>query len=254
MIPARALGRWATRAASFANRLQGIGTGGARGADGEAEAVANCLPASGAVVIDAGAHAGEFARRLLALAGNRIGKMLLIEPAEVHRLALATLKDDRCVHVPCALGDKNGRAMLFSDKEGSGCASLHNRRLEHFGMTFRPQKEVEVCTLDSLLPRLGVEKVDFLKMDIEGHELAALRGASDFLANRRIRALSFEFGGCNIDSRTYFQDFWYALRQTGFRLFRILPAGTLLEIEKYSESLEAFATTNYVAVLESDSR
>ena len=36
--------------------------------------------------------------------------------------------------------------------------------------------EVETSTLDTLLERQGVEKIDFLSMDIEGAELAALKG------------------------------------------------------------------------------
>lgn len=252
MLPPATLARVATRVAGFANRLQGIGTGGGRGANGEAEAIASMLPASGAVVIDGGAHAGELARRLLAIAAPRIARLFLFEPAPVHRAALAALAGERCVHVPLALGDQNGSATLFSDREGSGCASLHRRRVEHFGMTFVPQAEVEVCTLDAFAERECLAQVDFLKLDIEGHELAALRGATGLLAQRRIRALSFEFGGCNIDSRTYFQDFWYALRDGGFTLFRIMPSGQLLEIPSYAEDLEVFVTTNYIAALDPD--
>jgi hypothetical protein len=51
-----------------------------------------------------------------------------------------------------------------------------------------------------------------VKMDIEGHELTALKGFGAALDVARV--LQFEFGGCNIDSRTYFQDFWYFLKST----------------------------------------
>ena len=36
--------------------------------------------------------------------------------------------------------------------------------------------EVAVTTLDDLLDREGVEKIDLISMDIEGHELKALAG------------------------------------------------------------------------------
>jgi hypothetical protein len=106
-----------------------------------------------------------------------------------------------------------------------------------------------VCTLDSFAEEEDLAKIDFLKMDIEGHELSALGGASRLLERKVIRALSFEFGGCNIDSRTYFQDFWHLLRDSGFQVFRILPRGRLLRIDHYSEHLEVFTTTNYLAAL-----
>jgi hypothetical protein len=56
----------------------------------------------------------------------------------------------------------------------------------------------------------------------------------------------FEFGGCNIDSRTYFQDFWYFFKENNFVIHRITPFG-LEKIERYRESDEFFSTTNYIA-------
>jgi hypothetical protein len=105
---------------------------------------------------------------------------------------------------------------------------------------------VAVRTFDAFAPDAGIEKVDLLKLDVEGHELAVLAGAINSLDRGVIRAIQFEFGGANIDSRTYFQDFWYLLRRS-FRIYRILPTG-LYEISRYSEHLEQFITTNYLAM------
>ena len=49
--------------------------------------------------------------------------------------------------------------------------------------------------------------IDLLKLDVEGNELLALKGLSDSI--EYIKIIQFEFGGSNIDSRTYFQDFYY---------------------------------------------
>ena len=59
--------------------------------------------------------------------------------------------------------------------------------------------------------------------------------------------VQFEFGGANVDTRTYFQDFWYLLTPMGFRLHRLGPRG-LIEIGAYVEQDEFFTTTNYFAV------
>lgn len=67
---------------------------------------------------------------------------------------------------------------------------------------------------------------------------------------RRIRMVSFEFGGGNIDSRTFFQDFWYFFREIEpARLHRITPAGRLVPIPEYREVYEQFRTTNFVVIL-----
>ena len=81
-------------------------------------------------------------------------------------------------------------------------------------------------------------------MDIEGHELDALRGFGEAL--KHIDVIQFEFGGCNIDTRTFFQDFWYFFQKEGFEIYRITPFD-LVKIESYQESEEYFVTTNYLA-------
>lgn len=83
-------------------------------------------------------------------------------------------------------------------------------------------------------------------MDIEGHELYALKGASTLLSEKRISNIQIEFGGCNIDSRTYFKDFWNLLHND-FNVYRVLQDG-LWEITKYSERLECFVTSNFLFV------
>jgi hypothetical protein len=89
-----------------------------------------------------------------------------------------------------------------------------------------------------------------MKMDIEGHELFALRGAQRALTSRKIGALSFEFGCGNINSRTFFRDFWNLLNGSGFDIWRIAPGGREVRIIEYYEDLEYFrGATNYVAAL-----
>jgi hypothetical protein len=89
-----------------------------------------------------------------------------------------------------------------------------------------------------------------MKMDIEGHELSALRGAANALGTGVIRALAFEFGSGNINSRTFFRDYWELLTKShNYRIRRVLPGGRLLPVDRYSEELEYFrGVTNYVAV------
>lgn len=61
-----------------------------------------------------------------------------------------------------------------------------------------------------------------------------------------IDLVTFEFGGCNIDTRTYFQDFFYFFQDRKMRIARITPAGYLYELESYKEVFEQFRTTNFI--------
>jgi hypothetical protein len=60
-----------------------------------------------------------------------------------------------------------------------------------------------------------------------------------------VKLFIFEFGGCNIDSRTYFQDFFYLL-QDQYDISRIVRDG-IYKIEKYKEIYELFRNSNFLA-------
>ena len=59
--------------------------------------------------------------------------------------------------------------------------------------------------------------------------------------------VSFEFGGCDIDTRTFFQDFWYFFRERGMgNVHRMTPTGFLAAVNRYDENYEQFRTTNFL--------
>jgi len=107
-------------------------------------------------------------------------------------------------------------------------------------------ERIQVRTLDSFCASEGIDRIHFLKLDVEGHEVAVLRGAQAMLDRGAISMIQFEFGPANIYSRTYFYNFWSMLSDT-YDLFRIVPGG-VVPITDYGEHLEVFLTTNYFAM------
>ena len=142
------------------------------------------------------------------------------------------------------LSDKTTDATLHYDRLNSGIASLYDRQLDHLGVDYSMSETVKLSTLDEYCKRNGISSIDWLKMDVEGNELNVLKGAEEMLSRHGIRALQMEFGGCNIDSRTYFRDFWNLLHND-FRVFYV-GVDALIEITGYSETLEIFTTTNFI--------
>ena len=147
-----------------------------------------------------------------------------------------------------AVGREPGQATLWYDTEGSGIASLTKRDLAHVGVSFDKSETVTTTTIDDYCAEHGISRIDLLKLDIEGHELDALAGASTMCGRQAIGMVMFEFGGCNIDTRTFFLDFWHFFTEGGTRLYRITPGGRLFPLDRYTESLEQFRTTNFLAV------
>ena len=144
------------------------------------------------------------------------------------------------------LSDTEADLTLYSNVEASGLASLYQRNLQHFGISMDKSEKIKLSTIDHYCNKMAINRINFLKLDIEGHELSALRGAKQMIEGNNIDFIQFEFGGCNIDSRTYFQDFFYLLKDR-YRIYRILTNG-LAEIPNYNETNEIFITINYLAI------
>lgn len=143
--------------------------------------------------------------------------------------------------------DTEGVSILHSDKDFSGIASLYERNLSHVKVDLNGKEEVNLKTLDSFCLEQRISKIHLLKLDTEGHELNILKGAKRIIESSSIDFIQFEFGGCNVDSRTYFQDFFYFLNPK-YKIYRICKDG-LREIRSYNEYLEIFTTINYLAEL-----
>jgi FkbM family methyltransferase len=146
-----------------------------------------------------------------------------------------------------ALGERQGTATLHFDRSGSALASLTKRDLDHFGIAFGQSETVEVDTVDRYCRENAVRRVDLLKIDVEGHEIDVLRGATEMFQQHAIGLVSFEFGGTNIDTRTFFRDFWQFFTNVKMQIFRISPSGFLAPIRSYQEAHEQFVATNFLA-------
>lgn len=138
----------------------------------------------GMTVVDIGAHAG-----LYTLAASRRvgpgGRVIAFEPSPRERARLLKhIQLNHCGNVTIesmALGDADGEADLFvvQDHE-TGCNSLRPGNVGEV----RPVR-VAVRRLDDYLARGGIERVDVVKMDIEGAELSVLRGAERLFRSLR---------------------------------------------------------------------
>jgi FkbM family methyltransferase len=224
--------------------LQGKGAGSGWDLNAEITA-ARAFIRDGATVFDVGANKGEWSRAIQERVANL--RLYLFEP---QKACAPFLEIDGAVLTQAAVGEKNGRAVLHSPGDAAGNASLHERKDTYFQQQSFTSSEVELVSIDSFMASHAIASVDFMKMDIEGHELFALRGASRALARGAIRAMSFEFGSGNINSRTFFRDYWDLLTEHGYEIFRVLPRGRTLRIAKYDEDLEYFrGVSNYLAVL-----
>jgi FkbM family methyltransferase len=212
----------------------------------EVKLIQGFLTSEPKIAIDIGGNVGAYTAELRRT--NHKLEIHIFEPSSTNIKNLnEKFKNDPLIYViPNAVSDTNGEAVLFSDRYGSGLGSLTRRRLDHFNIAFDMTEKVKSIRFeDYWINNLNSRELDLVKIDIEGHEFSALHGFGE--AIKLTKAIQFEFGGCNIDTRTFFQDFWYYFKHHNFDIYRITPLGPE-HIRQYSERDEFFSTTNYIAV------
>lgn len=127
--------------------------------------------------------------------------------------------------------------------------SLYQRSgLEHLGLAQPKKKEtIELETLDNYCSNHGITQIDFLKIDIEGHELEALKGASQLLKQGKVKVIQFEYGGTYIDARILLKDIFSLFNDLPYDLYKIYPQD-LKKATMYAQNLENFQLQNWLAI------
>ena len=127
----------------------------------------------GDVVFDAGAEIGGFTISVARKASHVIA--IEPEPINVKMLRVNVTINNLCNVDIVERGLWNRRAILdlhLSNEQGS------HSLIYDWG---KRDVKVQVDTLDNIVSELGIKRIDFLKMDIEGAELEALEGAKHTL-------------------------------------------------------------------------
>ncbi|MBN1825276.1 MAG: FkbM family methyltransferase [Candidatus Eisenbacteria bacterium] len=136
---------------------------------------------SGDGAVDAGANFGVYTVFLSRLVGDT-GVVFSFEPVSVTFRALRSVtRRLRLPNVrlfPCGLSDRPGPAEMKSPLYAKGGVNLYKTFVAAGEKKDRPGRPFRVSleTLDGALPE-GAPPIRFIKIDVEGHELALLRGA-----------------------------------------------------------------------------
>ena len=238
---------------SYLHVISGQGAGS--GWDHSETDMARGLVSSAApVVFDVGANNGLWSRSLSAkLPAQASFHLFECAPVVIDGLRENIQHVSNATHVNAAVSDREGTATLRYPAHagvGGGLGSLYERRDVSVPQIEYASIDVPTIRLDDYSDKAGISAIDLLKIDIEGHELAAMHGAERLFKEHRVKAITFEFGSANVNSRTFFRDYWDLLGDHGFAISRALPGGKLLPVTRYSETLEYFrGATNYAATL-----
>jgi FkbM family methyltransferase len=143
----------------------------------------------GMTFVDVGANIGYYSLMAASLVGDR-GRVFAFEPSPyVHGKLQATIDRNQIANIQAiqaGLSDTEGNLQLFiqtqpgnhtpSMVETPGCRSI----------------EVPVYQLDKYLSTNQIDRVDLLKIDVEGFEPNAIEGGMDYIRNGKIGAILVE--------------------------------------------------------------
>jgi len=201
------------------------------------------------IFFDVGANTGDYSKLLASIFPK--ATIYAFEPnPHTYKILQSESKNQNIITSMIGISSSTGEATISLDPKflTSGSTSLYGEKIESLGMydhDLSVKEKIRLSTLDLLTSKANVGIIDFLKIDIEGNELEALRGGVNLIKKDRIGIIQFEFNVTNIASRVFLKDFYDLLE--GYRFYRIKQRG-LVALNAYSPLNEVYRIQNILAI------
>lgn len=199
------------------------------------------------IIFDIGANVGDWSKCVIEEYQDIDYQLYMFEPSEsaYKKMVQKISSSDTIKQFKIGFGDKSEMIKIHFDYEAQGSAGAFIKDAKY-------SEEVQIDTIDNFCQTNKIEKISFLKMDVQGYEYNILLGAKNMLKNGSIECIQFEFDEPNIENRIFFKDFWELLHEK-YEIYHSLYNG-LVKIEKYHYELENYSCMNYLAVKKSIQR
>jgi FkbM family methyltransferase len=148
-------------------------------------------------IFDVGANVGQTTKELRRWFPEAFIHAFEPTPASREQYQELHGRDPKARLWPCAIASKPGTATFHINRRSMTnslltTASSSARWVGQDNVTNVDRIEVEVQTLDGFCRTNQIERIDILKLDIQGSELDALRGAADLFQRRAVRYVCLE--------------------------------------------------------------
>lgn len=177
------------------------------------------------VLVDVGAHDGHFTAALSKYSG--ISRGVLVEPLPQKVSSLRERFAPPTYQVfECALSSRTGTS-AFEVNEFDATSSLLNMRRQMPELTAvsygeRRSIECHTRTLDDVLAEANIDRVDLLKIDVQGAEHLVIQGAADTLKSTSMVWTEVSFKSL-YETSAAFSDICELLTGANFKLFELEP-------------------------------
>jgi FkbM family methyltransferase len=202
------------------------------------------------VAFDVGANVGNYTQTIIDI-GDEVSvatDIHLFEPTKscVQLLTKRFGSLDNIAINSYGLSDREEQKFIYYEKKMSGLSSLYKRNLKEYRTNLSKKEKVSLEKGCNYIKKENIKHINFIKIDVEGHELSVLNGFEKYINPSFVDFVQFEYGGCNIDSRTYLKDLYNFFEDRKFYVAKVMPKK--LEVREYKSFMENFAYANYVAI------
>ena len=211
--------------------------------NGEDHALRRCAEFGLHCVFDVGAHIGEWSTVALA-AGASTVHAFEIEPSSRSVLLDRFASEPRVTVPPVGLASESGLVKVAIEASNSSVSSTVLSPLH----PDRTIVECPVTTGDEYMEKHGIERIDYLKIDVEGADIEVFRGFLTALESRRIRTIQFEFTLWAAIARVWLGDFYDLLSPHGYTIGKIYPRR--IDWRRYGPEQERFMRANFLATID----
>ena len=208
----------------------------------------------GNLVFDVGANVGDWTKEVLERKQNL--EVHLFEPIPNNYTSLIknisqAIETKQVIPNNYALGQEDCLKTFYFYKDRPRWSTAYRRfQVEKQYKLENPQEiPVLVTTLDRYCNTLEIQRINFIKIDVEGGEMEVIQGAEEFLSKGKIDYIQFEYGGTYLDAKITLEEVFTLLNKYRYSLFKIQPS-QLEYIPNFSSKHENFQYSHFLAVNE----
>lgn len=198
------------------------------------------------VLFDIGGNIGTYSRYVCE--NFKHARVHVFEPSVVHYSKLeASLAEyrDQCQLNNFGLSSSNEELILYKDHEITGSATLVDRSNEAFSQI---KEKVKLVAIDDYISNMKIEKIDYIKIDVEGWEYEIIAGLRGQLESGIVKYVQFEVTRNTLKINKTIPDFFMLLNQYGYIINIIRPSGRVVPAQIDDDLSNIYMGTNYLAV------
>ena len=197
------------------------------------------------IIFDVGANIGDYSKEIRKI--NNKSTIYCFEPVPntFKKLKETHLNTKDIILNNFAFSNEIKEFEMFEYGKHYGTNSIE----KHEELISEETKKIKIYlnTIDNFCKQEKIEKIDFLKIDVEGHEVNVLKGARDMIKNKKINIIQLEYNYLWKNTNNTLQEVFETLSNY-YNIYRLTFWGRI-HLKKFNKKLENYpSASNYVAI------